>query len=349
MKVDKRVFAEHDGQTVHAYTLHNDKGMQLTCIDYGCVITEWLAPDHQGHYENVVLGFDHIDDYEEHSPYFGAIIGRVAGRIKDASFDLEGRSYTLAQNDGQNHLHGGVKGWDRVLWKGEPFQTEQEVGVVFTYTSPDGEEGYPGQVEAKVTYTLHEDDALTIEYDAQPNQTTIINMTNHTYFNLSGDLQRDVLQHELMIKSDEFLELADDLIPTGAFIDVTNTPFDFRQGRKIVDGVKSQHPQNILAGRGYDHPMRLSVNNTEEIQLMDKQSGRKLVVETDQPSVVLYTGNMLDNQFKIRGVPSRKYLGLCLETQKLPDAIHHPEFESTVVKEGQRYRAKTTYTFSVVS
>jgi aldose 1-epimerase len=296
----------------------------------------------------VVLGFESIEDYEKHSPYFGAVVGRVAGRIKGGTFTLEGTTYHVTKNENSNHLHGGHKGFSHVFWDTQAIKKEDSVSIEFFYRSPDGEEGYPGNLEMKMVYTLDDENRLTIAYHGKSDRTTPVNVTNHTYFNLSGNLKRDILDHVLTMKSSRFLELETSLLPTGRFLNVEGTPFDFRGGRRLADGIMSDHDQIRLAGNGYDHPFLLDRHFDQEIVLCDERSGRKLVVETDQPGVVLYTANQLDGDFMIRGVPARKYLGLCLETQGLPDAVHHPHFPSIVLEKGKVYQAKTTYIFSVM-
>lgn len=347
MSVVETKFGETNGKNVSAYTLKNKNGIEVTCLNYGCAITKMVTPDREGNYENIVLGFDQLEDYERNPAYFGTVVGRVAGRIKDARFELDGQVYTLPNNHNGHHLHGGVKGFSHVVWEAITVETETETAVTFSYTSPDGEEGYPGTVELKVTYTLNDNNEFLIQYEAVCDQTTLLNVTNHTYFNLSGGLKRDVQQHTLKIDSDRFVELDEELLPTGEFLDVTGTPFDFRAGRQIRDGVQSRHPQNILAGNGYDHPFILNHHHHGEMVLIDKESGRKLIVETDEPSVVLYTGNHLPEEGSIYGVPSNKYMGLCLETQGLPDAIHHPHFPSCVLPKGKVFSSMTKYTFGV--
>lgn len=339
---------EIDGQTIKLFTLKNDHGMELSCMNFGCVITKILAPDICGRFENVVLGFDTLREYEKYSPYFGAVIGRVAGRIKDAQFELNGNRYKLSRNENQNHLHGGLKGFSHVLWDANIIERNRNAGIEFTYTSPDEDEGYPGKLEMKVTYLLNNQNELLISYEGISDRKTLLNPTNHSYFNLSGDLKRDILDHVLTVKSDQFLEIDDELLPTGNLIDVENTPFDFRKGRKIREGVCSSHPQNILVGNGYDHPYLLRNNHQQEIILTDKESGRELVIETDQPSFVLYTGNQLEDDFQIRGVQSRKYLGICLETQRPPDSTHHPHFQSVVLEKGEVYHSETKYRFTIM-
>ncbi|MGF6947655.1 galactose mutarotase-like enzyme [Neobacillus sp. B4I6] len=221
-----------------------------------------------------------------------------------------------------------IKGFDKVVWDAAMIENEQEVGIQFSYISPDGEEGYPGNLTIKVTYTLNNKNELSIHYYGQTDQKTLLNVTNHSYFNLSGNLKRDILNHSLTIKSDKFLELNNELLPTGNLLDVENTPFDFNDERLIKSGAASDYPQNLLAGNGYDHPFLLKTNHDNEITLKDQESGRTLTIETDEVCVVIYTGNSLSSEGEIRGVPSRKHLGICLETQGLPDAIHHSHFPS---------------------
>lgn len=345
MKVLKEKFAELDGQEITAFTVINDNGMEVKAINYGCIITKLLAPNRDGQYENVVLGFDSLEEYQQHSPYFGAVVGRHAGRIANGEFAIDGKTYKLAKNNGRNHLHGGITGFDKVIWDAEVEESNASISLVFTYVSKDGEEGYPGNLHVKVLYTLTNDNELEISYEATSDKKTVVNLTNHTYFNLSGNLERDILDHTLTLKSEEFLELREDLIPTGKIALAAGTAFDFRAGRKIKDGAASSDPQNILAGNGYDHPFLLTENNDKEIILYDEESGRRLIIETNQPGVVLYTGTQLEDNFQIRGVQSRKYLGLCLETQGLPDSLNHPHFPSATLDQGELYQSKTIYRF----
>lgn len=348
MKVMQEKFGEIDSQLVTAFTIINDNGIEITCLNYGCIITKIIAPDNKGNYENIVLGFDCLDDYLKYSPYFGAVVGRVAGRIKDACFELDGKTYLLYKNENNNHLHGGFKGVSNVVWEADVIETENEIGIQFLYVSPDGEEGYPGNVHIRVTYTLNNENELCISYYAKSDQNTLLNVTNHTYFNLSGNLKRGVLNHFLKIKSDRFLELDKEFIPTGSILDVTNTPFDFRDGRTIKEGVISGHPQIELVGQGYDHPFLLNVHHDNEIILWDPENGRTLTIETDEVGVIVYTGNQLKDDYEIRGVPSRKYLGICLETQGLPDAIHHPHFPSYILEKDKEYSSVTKYKFGII-
>lgn len=348
MEITKKDFGTVNGKKVYLYTLENENGMKLSCTNFGCIVTEVYAPDRKGVFENVVLGFDHVDDYLQYKTYFGAIIGRVAGRIRGSEFELDGHVYKLPATEGKNHLHGGVKGLHERVWAAKEIKTEDAVGVQFSYLSEDGEEGYPGNVQLTTTYLLNNENQWVFTCKGITDKKTLLNITNHTYFNLSGHAKTDILNHQLTMKSDRFLELNEELLPTGKMLPTQNTVFDFTQGRKIIDGRESTHPQNILVGHGYDHPFLLSKNHDEEIVLLDELTGRVLTVETNQPSVVLYTGNQISDNFNIQeGIQGRKYLGVCLETQGLPDAIHHPKFPSVILDKDETYELKTTYTFGV--
>lgn len=344
MKVTKKLFGEINWENVYEYTLKNDKGIEISCLDYGCVITKIVTPDRHGKYENIVLGFEDIESYREKSPYFGAFVGRVAGRIKGGEFELEGRTYTLANNDGKNHLHGGVKGFNDVIWEAEITEGEDEIKIEFSYTSLDGEEGYPGNLDVKVEYILNNNNEFIIQYKAETDKITLFNPTNHSYFNLSGNLKRDVLEHSLKVDSSKFLEIDEELLPTGKVLEVSDTVFDFRKGRKIKEGVSSNYIQNKIVGQGYDHTFILNSNNSE-ILLWDEESGRKLVMNTDAPAVVLYTSNQLEEGMDLYGVSSRSYLGLCLETQIPPDAIHHENFPDCILRPEEVFISRTKYTF----
>lgn len=347
MRIVQEKRTEVDGQPIFSFTLTNDHGMEVTCLNYGCIITSILVPDKNGKYENVVLAFDDFSSYLTNRPYLGAVIGRVAGRIKNSCFELNGKMYRLYANENGNHLHGGEKGFHHIIWQAAGFSKKEEVGVCFSHRSVDGEEGYPGNVDVQVTYTLNNENELIISYQAISDEDTPFTLTNHTYFNLSGNVKKDILQHELKMKSDRFLPLDHDFIPTGEIKDVTGTPFDLRQGKKLREAVESTDPQIRLVGQGYDHPFILNTHHDEEIVLFDRESGRTLVVETDEVGVVVYTGNQIPHGEKMNGLQSRKYLGICLETQALPDAVHHPHFPSCILQAGQLYSSTTKYTFYV--
>jgi len=345
MKIIDRLVGSHENSPVIEYSLINDSGMTVSFLNYGCVITKIIVPDCHGNFENVVLGFDEFKDYLEFSPYFGAVVGRVAGRIKDARFELDGKEYLLADNEHPNHLHGGRIGFSSVVWEAEKVEEEQAVGVKFFYHSPNGEEGYPGNLDTSVTYLLNNKNELIITFEGKTDQKTVVNLTNHSYFNLSGNLKRDCSEHILQLKSDRFLELGPDLIPTGQMLGSKNTPFDFQHGRRLQAGMNSAHPQNVLVGNGYDHPLIFTKEGENQIVLSDEESGRTLLVTTDQPCVVLYTSNQLEAPFSISGVRARNYLGVCLETQGFPDAIHHPEFPTTILDPEEVYYSTTKYRF----
>ncbi|MCL6616979.1 MAG: galactose mutarotase [Anoxybacillus ayderensis] len=348
MKLVQEQLTKINGQPIIAFTLTNDHGMEVTCLNYGCIITSILVPDKNGNMENVVLAFDNFSSYLTNRPYLGAVIGRVAGRIKNSSFQLNGKTYKLRANEYKNHLHGGKKGFHHVIWQATGFSKKEEVGVRFSHRSVDGEEGYPGNVDVQVTYTLNNQNELIISYHAVSDQDTPFTLTNHTYFNLSGNVKRDILQHELKIKSDRFLPLDHEFIPTGEIKDVAGTPFDLRRGKTLQEAIDSTHPQICLVGQGYDHPFILNAHHDEEIVLCDRESGRILIVETDEVGVVVYTGNQLTNGEKLNGTTSRKYLGICLETQALPNAVHYAHFPSCILRAGEVYSSTTKYKFRVV-
>lgn len=342
MKILKKKFGVlKTGEEVIKYILKNDR-LEIGILNYGGIITEILMADRDGKEENVVLGYDNVRDYEEKSPYFGAITGRIAGRIEGGSFELEGVRYNLAINNGKNNLHGGKKGLDKRIWD----VSEVENGIELTYTSPHMEEGFPGEVKFKVRYTLI-GDALEISYLGTPDRETILNLTNHSYFNLSGDCQEDILNHELYIEADRIPFLDENSIPHGQTFDLTGTPFNFKTPKKIGKDIDSNNLQ-LRSARGYDHPFILKKEKELEISLFHEKTGRKLDIYTDQKAVVLYTGNYLgDNEGKLScGVSARPRLGVCLETQDLPNYINVDEFKTTVYTSNNPYKAVTRYVFT---
>lgn len=345
--VTEKVFGELNGRNIKSYTITNSKGLEVTCIDYGCTITELKVPDRHGNLENIVLGFDTLAEYITQSPYFGCVIGRSAGRIDNASFELGGKQYKLPQNDGNHNLHSGPNGFHNVVWNSEYVVHDSCATVTFSYTSPDGEEGFPGNLSVTVRYSLNDANELTIQYNANTDQKTVVNLTNHSYFNLSGNAKRTIIDHELTMKSDGYLELDSSLIPTGKINPVEGTGFDFRRCQKIQAGIRAGGPQTEIVGGGFDHPFILKAHHQDEIVLTDPVSGRQLVVETDEPCVVFYTGNMLGNDFVIRGKQSEKHLGLCLETQKPPNMFTDPHFPTSLLEASQVYESKTKYSFAI--
>lgn len=348
MAITEKAFGQINGQDITRYTLTNNKGFQVSCLDYGCIITEILAPDRDGLLENVVLGFDTLEEYGSNPHYFGAIVGRFAGRIQEGVFTIEGTDYQLAQNSNGQHLHGGPGGFHAAVWKAKLIENEYESIVEFTHFSPDGEEGFPGNLTMTVRYIIKNDEnQLAISYSAVSDKTTLLNVTNHSYFNLSGDFKRPVLDHQLTIPSSQYAELNSDMLPTGRLVPVEeDSLFDFRKGRTIREGTDSQHPQIELVGGGYDHPFLLDKEVQPVIELKDAESGRSLQVETTEPAVVLYTANHIGGPYSFKGVAAQNQLGLCLETQGMPDSIHHPHFPSAILKAGEAFESQTMYRFA---
>ena len=344
MEIKTKTIEVQDNQWKE-FTLINDNGMSVSILDFGGIITQIWTPDRNGTLENVVIGFKNYQDYLENPGYFGALIGRVAGRVANSQFELDGKAFQLPANEGKNHLHGGEPGFHHVCWRVTPFQNKHKVGLTLTHTSPDGENGYPGNLEMTVSYTLTNDNALAITYQGFSDHKTVLTSTNHTYFNLSGNLKSDIQQHEVTLDSSQFVELDEQLIPTGNILDVGDTTYDFRNGRFIRDGVQSEDKQNIVAGNGYDHYFIFDHSQKISAMVRDSESGRQLTVVTDQPGVVMYTSNNLDKGLQLRERESDKYLGLCLETQASPASIHHEHFPSVWLDKGEEYFKKTVFKF----
>jgi aldose 1-epimerase len=340
-----------DGKPIEAFTLTNAAGVQITAISYGGIITSWRVPDRQGTVADIVLGYEDPADYvKNNSPYFGAIVGRYGNRIGGARFSLDGRTYTLAANNGPNHLHGGVRGFDKVLWQGEVVRGAKGAAVAFSRTSVDGEEGYPGNLKVRVTYTLSDANELTVAYQAATDKATPVNLTQHTYFNLAGQGTGDILGHELRLNADRYTPVDSGLIPTGELASVEKTPFDFRQPTRIGARIRSEHPQ-MQFGRGYDHNWVLARSGAglaPAADVYEPTTGRTLQVRTTEPGVQFYTGNFLDGT--ITGKDGRVYrerYGFCLETQHFPDSPNKPKFPSTILRPGQTYRSTTVFTTGV--
>lgn len=336
------------GRPVEAFTFANANGMEVKAITYGGIITSLRVPDRSGTPGDVVLGYDTLQGYLDKSPYFGCIVGRYGNRIAKGRFTLDGRTYTLPINNGPNHLHGGPQGFDKANWAAAPFERADAVGVVFTHTSPDGDMGYPGTLQAKVTYTLTGDNTLRFDYEATTDKATPVNLTQHSYFNLAGAGTGDVLRHEIQIQADRFTPVDAALIPTGALAPVQDTPFDFRTPTPIGARIDADHPQ-IRAGGGYDHNFVFSRTGTDLqslVQVHDPATGRTMVVATTQPGVQFYTGNFLDGSITGKqGHVYGKRAGFCLETQHFPDSPNQPEFPSTILRPGETYTQSTAYTF----
>jgi aldose 1-epimerase len=338
-----------DGRAVESFTLRNARGIEVRAITYGGIITHLRTPDRTGRFDDIVLGYDDLAGYLKESPYFGAIVGRYANRIANGRFSLEGRSYTLARNNGPNTLHGGTKGFDKVVWAAEPFQTDSTAGVVLTYTSPDMEEGYPGTLRTRVTYTLDNRDQLAVDYAASTDKATPINLSQHSYFNLVGGARRDILDHVLTLDADRTTPVDSTLIPTGTIAPVAGTPFDFRTPTAIGARI-GQDDEQLRFGKGYDHNFVLTAGSgvRHAARVLEPTSGRTLDILTDQPAIQFYSGNFLDGT--IVGKGGQRYghrFAIALETQHFPDSPNHPNFPSTILRPGQEFRSRTVFQFGV--
>ncbi len=354
MNITKKLYGKApDGAAVDLYTLQNDHGGVVSITNYGGVIVSWLTPNRQGTFDDIVLGFDTFDGFLSASPYsyFGALIGRYGNRIGQGKFTLNGVEYTLAKNDGSNHLHGGLKGFDRAVWEAVEVQRPDGIGVKLHYLSKDGEEGYPGNLDVTVVYVFTNDHALKIEYTATTDKDTVLNLTNHAYFNLCGVLSgKNVLGHEMMIQADAFTPGDAGLIPTGEIRSVKGTPMDFTTPTPIGARIGDNYEPLRLAS-GYDHNYVLNKSDqslTLAAQVHEPTSGRVMDVHTTEPGVQLYAGNFLQGTITGKGgVAYHKHAGFCLETQHFPNSPNRPTFPSTVLKPGETYTQTTIYTFSV--
>ena len=341
--ITKESFGNADGKEVFLYTLTNDKGTQVKISTYGGVVTSWVSPDKNGQMSGIVLGFDSLSGYLAKPPYFGALIGRYGNRIAKGKFKIDGNEYTLATNNGSNHLHGGDKGFDKVVWESS-VANDSVPSLSLSYLSKDGEEGYPGNLQVNVQYALTDEGELKIEYNATTDKPTVLNLTNHSYFNLSGDVANTILDHRLQVDADNYTPVDSTLIPTGQIVSVKGTPFDFTQAEKIgarIDSVKG----------GYDHNFVLNSKDStlkKVATLSDDISGRQLEVFTTEPGLQFYTGNFLDGTIKTSdGKALNKNSALCLETQHFPDSPNQSAFPSTVLRPGQTYHSETVYKLSV--
>ena len=339
-----------DGNEVHQYILKNKKGMEISVINYGGIITSWKAKNRDGIYQDIVLGFDNIYDYETKNPYFGALIGRYGNRIAKGKFSIDDKNYTLATNNDVNHLHGGNKGFDKVIWDVDEILGDSSASLVLKYMSSDMEEGYPGNLNVKVIYRLNNNDELSVIYEADTDKTTIVNLTQHSYFNLSGDFNQDISNHDLKINADSFLPVDSTLIPTGEIRDVIETPFDFLQPKKVGRDIEKNNEQ-INYGNGYDHCWVLN-NYSDGVRFVasayDDSSGRLLEVYSDQPGIQFYSGNFLDGSLKSKYEGNYDFRsGFCLETQNFPNSPNENSFPSPLLKPGEKYLSETIFKFSV--
>ncbi len=339
-----------EGIDVNEYTLSNQQGMEVSIINYGGIITSLTAKDKNGVYEDIVLGYNELSAYEKESPYFGAIIGRYGNRIAKGKFSIEGKEYTLAVNNGENHLHGGGKGFDKVVWGADTKSKDSSASLIFTYLSKDMEEGYPGNLEVEVVYTLNNEDELSVTYKATTDKTTVINLTQHSYFNLSANFNNTILNHELILNSDSFLPVDNTLIPTGEYRDVTNTPFDFRTPKTIGQQISEEDLQ-LKNGFGYDHCWVLNEQDKGVrfvASAFEPKSRRYLEVFSDEPGIQFYSGNFLDGTLPSKNNGSYQFRsGFCLETQHFPDSPNQKNFPSVILRPGEEYTSHTIFKLSV--
>lgn len=350
--VQKAFGKTNDGETVQNFELTNKNGVVATVSTYGATLISLMVPNPDGSKTNVVLGFDNIEQYQRESPYFGSTVGRVANRIAGGEFELDSQKYKLAVNNGPNTLHGGLKGFDKRIWRAEPSESQSERGVAFSYVSADMEEGFPGELNARVKYTLTDDDQIKIDYEARTTKPTPINLTNHSYFNLRGAGNGDVLAHHLLLHADKFTPVDETLIPLGVLNDVAGTPMDFRHATAI-----GAHIGEVPGG--YDHNYVLNkssavasmrATNLEVIlaaEVREPESGRCLRMYTTEPGVQFYSGNFLDGSINGNGGIYKKHYGFCLEAQDFPDSVHHEGFPSIILKPGDVYKQTTIYKISV--
>lgn len=338
-----------DGRTVHKYTLDNKAGAVIEVIDYGATIRTLSVPDRNGKSADIVLGCDSLQGYVNGTAYFGAVVGRYGNRIGAGKFTLDGKSYQVTVNDGVNHLHGGRIGFNKVLWEVKEFRASGEPSILLEYVSRDGEEGYPGTVTLRVRYTLTGKNELRIEYEGTTDKTTILNPTQHSYFNLSGVFTGTILDHQLMIAADSFTPVDKGLIPTGQIASLDGTPFDFRTSTAIGARINDTDEQ-MSRGNGYDHNWVLRGSPgalRKAAEVYEPASGRLMAVFTDQPGIQFYSGNFLDGSAKGKGgVAYQRRSGFCLETQAFPDTPNKPQFPSITLKPGETYRQTTIYQFS---
>ena len=331
-----------DGTSVESYTLTNNRGIEARLMTYGATLVSLRLPDRSGKFDDVVLGYDSLDGYVKNSPYFGSIVGRYGNRIAKGRFTLKGVTYELATNNGPNHLHGGVKGYDKVVWKAEPLREANAVGVKFSYLSKDGEEGYPGNLAITVTYRLTNADELRIDYEAVTDKATPVNLTHHSYWSFAGQGSRDILGHELEIEADKYTVVDEGLIPTGELRAVKGTPMDFTTPHAIGERI-AQVPG------GYDHNYVLRSGGGAmalAARVYEPTTGRTMEITTTEPGIQFYSGNFLDGTITGKGGRVyQKHYGFCLETQHFPDSPNHPDFPSTILAPGQTYRTTTVHRF----
>ena len=347
--VHKEKFGTVDGKPIDIYTLTNEKGAKVKIINYGAIVVSLLVPDRNGKLADIVTGYDSLSGYINDRSFFGAIVGRYGNRIGKGKFQLDGKEYQLTINDGENHLHGGATGFYKAVWNAEPVESKSGPSLKLNYISPDGEEGYPGTVTITVVYTLTNENELEIKYEGKTDKTTILNPTHHSYFNLTGDFNNTILDHELFIDADSITPVDKSLITTGELSAVENTPMDFRKPAAIGLHINDKYEQ-LEFGKGYDHNWALNNYKKGEVRkvasLYDPKSGRLMEILTDQPGLQFYSGNFLNGTIKGKGgVVYQHRTGLCLEAQCYPDSPNKPQFPSATLKPGETYHQTTIYKF----
>ncbi len=345
--IEKGVFGvTADGIQVDRYTLRNVSGMTVRLITYGATVIELCVPDREGRFSDVVLGFDRLEQYETESPYFGCIVGRVAFRITHGRFELDGNSYQLTLNTGPHHLHGGVKGLSRVVWEAEPIESGEGPAVKLSYRSPDGDQGYPGNLDVAAVYTLNDQDEMQIDYTAKTDRPTPVNLTHHGYFNLAGAGSGDVWSHVLWLKADRYSVTDEAIIPTGELVPVEGTRLDFTTPTAL--GARLDHAGGQVVG--YDLAYLLDRQDDSLVHMAtmhEPVSGRVMEVDTTAPAMIFYTGEYLDGTLEGKGgVVYPRHAGFCLEPGHLPDSVHHPGFPSVILRPGETYRQTSLYRFS---
>lgn len=347
--IEKKLFGKlPEGKEVYEFTLTNSNKCIVKIINYGAIITSIIVPDKNGKFEDVALGYDTLQEYINDKTFLGTVVGRYGNRIGKGCFQLEGKTYQLAKNNGENHLHGGIVGFNKKLWDAEPIEGK-EPAVKLTLVSPDGEEGYPGTVTLTVTYTLTDKNEIRVDYTGTTDKTTILNPTQHSYFNLSGDLSKTILDHQIQIESDFATEVDKEQIPTGKLVEIANTPLDFRTLKRIGDKIDDNFEQ-IRIGGGYDNNWVLRNYNKQVrkvAEVYEPNSGRVMIVYTDQPGIQFYSGNSLKEVKGKNGVTYNRRTGLCLEAQHYPDSPNKPEFPSVVLRPGETYKQTTIYQFTI--
>ena len=342
MSIEKRAFGKADGRDVYLYTLTNANGLKADITNYGGIVTSLMVPDREGKLADIVSGYDSLAEYIENNPYFGALIGRCGNRIGKGKFTLNGVEYTLATNNGPNHLHGGLKGFDKVVWDAEEMQTKEGCALKLTYLSKDGEEGYPGNLKCTVIYTLTNNDELKVSYEAETDKDTVVNLTHHSYFNLGAHDSGDILGHELKLNADNYTPVDEGLIPTGEIKPVKGTLMDFTKPAPVgsrIDQVEG----------GYDHNFVLNSSDGSlalAASVYEPNSGRVMEIYTTEPAIQFYSGNFLDGSNKGKGAVYNKHNAFCLETQHYPDSPNQPNFPPVILKPGEKYTHLTVHKFS---